>query len=94
MEKVIHKVSAKLCAGCEYRAREGAFTVYHCDYASIVGECRLDPVGTCSHYKRDKNNNPLEVKRRADAARERRKTYKEEHKPKSTRPRGRPRKEK
>lgn len=92
MGKRIHKVNTELCAGCEYRTRESAFMVYHCDYASIKGECRKDPPGTCSHYKRDKLYDPLEVKKRAEAAREKQRTYKKEHKPKISRPRGRPKK--
>lgn len=90
----IHKVNTDLCAGCEYRTRESAFRIFHCDYASIKGECRKDPPGTCSHYERDEHYDPLEVKRRAEAARESRRIYAEEHKTKSLRPRGRPRKRK
>lgn len=87
---MIHKVSAELCVMCEYRTRESAFMVHHCDYASITGKCRLDTQGTCSHYKKDENYDPNREKIKKAIARERQRKYKEEHKKKSIRPRGRP----
>lgn len=92
MGKRIRKVSTELCAGCIYRARESAFQVFHCDYASIKRKCRLDPEGTCSHYKRDKNYDPIEAKRRAEAAREKRMAHKKREEAENKKTRGRPRK--
>ncbi len=92
MEKRIHKVNSELCAGCQYRARESAFDVYHCDYASIKMKCRLDPPGKCTHYEKDKLYNPVEAKRKEEDKRERQRAYKKEHRVKSMRPVGRPRK--
>ena len=90
MERIYHKVNEELCAGCRYRAREGAFQIYHCDYALIKRKCRLDPPGTCSHYERDENYDPAEAARRAEAAKKSRRIYREAHKPKASKPRGRP----
>ena len=90
MEGNSYKVCTELCATCENRAIGAAFEIYHCEYALAKGKCRLDPQGMCSHYEPDENYDPEEARRRIEAVRLRNRKYKEEHKVKSERPRGRP----
>ena len=88
-----YEVNKKLCRSCIYRARKDAFEVYHCEYALATGKCRLDPPGICTHFEQDKSYSSREVQRAREIKLAKLKKYRDEHKVKSTRPVGRPKKE-
>lgn len=59
---MMRKVSKKLCERGRYRSTYTKNAVHLCDYASIVNECRRDPIGYCSHFIEDKKRERVKLR--------------------------------
>ena len=93
----MRKVCEELCKKCAFRSQPYAFTIYHCDYALIKEECRLDPPGICTHFVQDERYDEREEWAKREERRiklqKQKEKYREEHKDEYRRPVGRPKKE-
>ena len=92
-----YDVCEELCRRCTFRAQEGAFVIYHCDYALATEKCRLDVPGTCTHFVEDERYDEraewAKREERRIKLQKQKEKYREAHKDEYRRPVGRPKKE-